>query len=201
MYKNYIKRLLDMVAALIGLIILSPILLILIIILSVSFNGNPFFLHPRPGKNGVIFKVLKFKSMNDKKDEHGNLLPHNMRVTKTGDVIRKLSLDELPQLINVLKGDMSLIGPRPLEVRYLPLYNEFQNRRHHVKPGISGWAQVNGRNAVSWDEKFKMDVWYVDNISFITDLKIILLTIKKVLLRKDINASESLNMAPFLGND
>ena len=201
MYKNYIKRLLDMVAALIGLIILSPILLILIIILSVSFNGNPFFLHPRPGKNGVIFKVLKFKSMNDKKDEHGNLLPHNMRVTKTGDVIRKLSLDELPQLINVLKGDMSLIGPRPLEVRYLPLYNEFQNRRHHVKPGISGWAQVNGRNAVSWDEKFKMDVWYVDNISFVTDLKIILLTIKKVLLRKDINASESLNMAPFLGND
>ncbi|WP_298499397.1 sugar transferase [uncultured Algibacter sp.] len=200
MYKNYIKRLLDIVASLIGLIILLPIILLLILILFISFNGNPFFLHPRPGKNGVIFKVIKFKSMNDKTDDKGELLPHNLRVTKTGDFIRKLSLDELPQLINVLKGDMSLIGPRPLEVRYLPLYNDFQKQRHNVKPGISGWAQVNGRNSVSWDEKFKMDVWYVKNISFITDLKIIILTIKKVLLRKDVNASETLNMAPFLGN-
>ncbi|MDG1728589.1 MAG: sugar transferase [Algibacter sp.] len=200
MYKNYFKRLLDIVAAIVGLIILSPIIIFLIIVLSISFKGNPFFLHPRPGKNSVIFKVLKFKSMNDKTDENGVLLPHNMRVTKTGDFIRKLSLDELPQLINVLKGDMSLIGPRPLEVRYLPLYNDFQKQRHNVKPGISGWAQVNGRNAVSWDEKFAMDVWYVKNISLKTDLKIVILTIKKVLLRKDVNASESLNMAPFLGN-
>ncbi|SHI48633.1 sugar transferase [Algibacter luteus] len=201
MYKNFIKRIFDIIASLIGLIILSPLIILLIIVLTISFNGTPFFLHPRPGKHGVIFKVIKFKSMNDKKDEHGVLLPHNMRVTKTGDFIRKFSLDELPQLINVLKGDMSLIGPRPLEVRYLPLYNEFQKQRHNVKPGISGWAQVNGRNTVSWDEKFEMDVWYVNNISFITDLRIILLTIKKVLLRKDINASETLNMAPFLGNN
>jgi lipopolysaccharide/colanic/teichoic acid biosynthesis glycosyltransferase len=200
MYKNFFKRLFDIIASLIGLIILSPIIILLILILSISFKGTPFFLHPRPGKNGKIFKVLKFKSMNDKKDENGDLLPHNMRVTKTGDFIRKFSLDELPQLINVLKGDMSLIGPRPLEVRYLPLYNDFQKQRHNVKPGITGWAQVNGRNTISWDEKFKMDVWYVENMSFLTDIKIILLTIKKVLLRKDINASESLNMAPFLGN-
>ncbi len=200
MYKNFFKRLFDIIASLIGLIILSPIIILLILILSISFKGTPFFLHPRPGKNGKIFKVLKFKSMNDKKDENGDLLPHNMRVTKTGDFIRKFSLDELPQLINVLKGDMSLIGPRPLEVRYLPLYNDFQKQRHNVKPGITGWAQVNGRNTISWDEKFKMDVWYVENMSFLTDIKIILLTVKKVLLRKDINASESLNMAPFLGN-
>lgn len=201
MYKNYIKRLFDIVAALFGLIVFSPIIILLVIVLSITYMGNPFFVHPRPGKNGKIFKLIKIKSMNDKTDENGELLPHHLRVTKIGDVIRKLSLDEIPQLINVLKGDMSLIGPRPLEVDYLPLYNDFQKQRHNVRPGISGWAQVNGRNSVSWDEKFKMDVWYVQNLSFKTDLKIILLTVKKVLLRKDINANENLSMSRFMGNN
>lgn len=201
MYKKYIKRLLDIVAALIGLIVFSPIIILLIIVLSISYKGNPFFVHPRPGKNGTIFKLIKIKSMNDKTDEKGVLLPHHLRVTKIGDFIRKLSLDELPQLINVLKGDMSLIGPRPLEVRYLPLYSNYQNQRHNVRPGISGWAQVNGRNAISWNKKFDLDVWYVNNVSFKTDLKILLLTLKKVVLKENVNLSETLNMAPFEGNN
>lgn len=201
MYKNYIKRLLDILAALIGLIVFSPIILLLIIILSISYKGNPFFVHPRPGKNGKIFKLIKIKSMNDKTDENGDLLPHHLRVTKIGDFIRKLSLDELPQLINVLKGDMSLIGPRPLEVRYLPLYNDFQKQRHNVRPGITGWAQVNGRNSISWDKKFELDVWYVNNVSLKTDFKIFLLTLKKVILKENVNLSATLNMAPFEGNN
>lgn len=200
MYKNYIKRLLDIFASVIGLIIFSPLILILILVLAISYKGNPFFFHPRPGKNSKIFKVIKFKSMNDKTDENGELLPHHLRVTKIGDFIRNLSLDELPQLINVLKGDMSLIGPRPLEVRYLPLYNDFQSQRHNVKPGISGWAQVNGRNAISWDKKFELDVWYVNNVSFKTDFKIFLLTLKKVVLKENVNLSENINMSPFEGN-
>ena len=201
MYKNYFKRLFDIVASLIGLIVFSPIIILLVIILSISYKGNPFFVHPRPGKNGVIFKLIKIKSMNDKTDDNGVLLPHHLRVTKIGNFIRKLSLDELPQLINVLKGDMSLIGPRPLEVRYLPLYSDYQNQRHNVRPGISGWAQVNGRNAISWDKKFELDVWYVNNVSFKTDFKILLLTLKKVVLKENVNLSESLNMAPFEGNN
>ena len=201
MYKNYFKRLLDTVAAISGLIVFSPVIILLIIVLSISYKGNPFFVHPRPGKNGVIFKLIKLKSMNDKTDNNGVLLPHHLRVTIIGDFIRKLSLDELPQLINVLKGDMSLIGPRPLEVRYLPLYSKYQNQRHNVRPGISGWAQVNGRNAISWDKKFDLDVWYVNNVSFKTDLKILLLTLKKVVLKENVNLSESLNMAPFEGNN
>ena len=201
MYKNYFKRLLDIVAALIGLIVFSPIIILLIIVLSISYKGNPFFFHSRPGKNGVIFKLIKIKSMNDKTDENGVLLPHHLRVTKIGDYIRKLSLDELPQLINVLKGDMSLIGPRPLEVCYLPLYSDYQNQRHNVRPGISGWAQVNGRNAISWKKKFDLDIWYVNNLSFKTDFKILLLTLKKVVLKENVNLSETLNMAPFKGNN
>ena len=163
--------------------------------------GNPFFVHPRPGKNGKIFKLIKLKSMNDKTDENGVLLAHQLRVTKVGDFIRKLSLDELPQLINVLKGDMSLIGPRPLEVDYLPLYNNYQKQRHNVRPGISGWAQVNGRNAISWDKKFDLDVWYVNNLSFKTDFKIFMLTLKKVILKENVNLSATLNMTRFDGNN
>jgi undecaprenyl phosphate N,N'-diacetylbacillosamine 1-phosphate transferase len=200
MYKNYIKRLLDIVVALIGVIVFSPIIILLIVILSISYKGNPFFVHPRPGKNGKLFKLIKIKSMNDKTDENGVLLPDNLRVTKIGDFIRKLSLDELPQLINVLKGDMSLIGPRPLLIDYLPLYNSHQKQRHNVRPGISGWAQVNGRNNISWEEKFNFDVWYVQNISLKTDFKIVLLTIKKVLLKKDVDQSGTINPVPFFGN-
>lgn len=200
MYKNYFKRLIDIFAALIGLIVFSPVIVALIIILGLSYNGTPFFVQARPGRNSLIFHLIKFKSMSDKKDENGELLPDHLRMTKIGDFIRKSSLDELPQLFNVLKGDMSLIGPRPLLVRYLPLYNDYQKQRHDVRPGISGWAQINGRNTLSWNEKFDLDVWYVKNVSLKTDLKIIFLTIKKVLLRKDINASENLNMAPFMGN-
>src|SRR5690606_31873546 len=149
----------------------------------VANNGRPFFLQPRPGKGGEVFKIIKFKTMNDKKDADGNLLSDAERLTPIGAFIRKTSLDEIPQLINVLKGDMSLIGPRPLLVQYLPLYNEFQKRRHEVRPGMTGWAQVNGRNTISWDKKFEYDVWYVDHLSFLLDMKILLLTIKKVFVR------------------
>ena len=201
MYKKYFKRLFDIIASFVGLIILSPVVLILIPILYISFKGNPFFIHKRPGKNEEIFELLKFKSMTDKMDEHGELLPYHLRITKIGSFIRKLSLDEIPQLINVLKGDMSLIGPRPLLVDYLPLYNDYQKQRHNVKPGISGWAQVNGRNSISWDKKFDLDIWYVNNVSFKTDFKIILLTIKKVILKENVNLSENINMTPFKGSN
>lgn len=201
MYKNFIKRLLDLLVAFFGLLIFLPVILALIIILVISFGGNPFFVQPRPGKHGNIFKLIKFKSMTDKKDENGVLLDHHLRVTKTGNIIRKLSLDELPQLINVLKGDMSLIGPRPLLVQYLPLYSDHQKQRHNVRPGISGWAQVNGRNSISWEKKFDLDVWYVNNISFKTDFKIFILTLKKVILKEGVNMSESLNMTTFNGHN
>src|SRR5690606_27112101 len=179
----FFKRWLDFVAALIGLLLLSPILLIMTFCLFFFNDGKPFFLQFRPGKGGKVFRIIKFKTMNDRKDKDGNLLPDSKRITPLGAFVRKTSLDEILQLINVLKGDMSLIGPRPLLVQYLPLYNAHQARRHEVRPGITGWAQVNGRNAISWKQKFDYDVWYVNNISFLLDSKILLMTIKKVFVR------------------
>lgn len=200
MYKTYFKRILDFSIALLGLFILSPLLLFVIVGLTFANNGKPFFFQLRPGKNGEIFRIVKFKTMNDKKDHEGNLLPDAKRLTKIGSFVRKTSLDELPQLFNVLKGEMSLIGPRPLLPEYLPLYSKTQNRRHEVKPGITGWAQVNGRNAIGWNQKFDYDVWYVDNLSFLVDFKILFLTIKKVLVREDISSTTSVTMEKFNGN-
>ncbi len=199
MYQHFFKRLFDLVIALVGLIILSPLFLILWIWLSIAYKGaGAFFLQERPGKDEKIFKVIKFKTMNDKRDEQGNLLPDNERLTKIGRWIRSLSLDEIPQLINVLKGDMSLIGPRPLLVEYLPLYDEVQRRRHEVRPGITGWAQVNGRNAISWQQKFDYDVWYVDHVSLSLDLKILLKTIQKVFKKEGISADGHVTMPSFI---
>jgi len=200
-YRLYFKRIIDFVFAVIGLIILSPLFLILWIWLSIANKGaGAFFVQERPGKDEKIFKVIKFKTMNDRRDENGNLLPDNERLTTIGRWIRSLSLDELPQLINVLKGDMSLIGPRPLLVQYLPLYDEVQRRRHEVRPGITGWAQVNGRNAISWQEKFAYDVWYVDHLSLSLDIKILLKTIEKVFKREGINSGTYVTMELFKGN-
>jgi lipopolysaccharide/colanic/teichoic acid biosynthesis glycosyltransferase len=201
LYAVFVKRLFDFLAALIGLIMISPILIFLIIVLSVSNKGKPFYYQKRTGKYGKLFTIIKLKTMNDNVDSEGNLLPALERVTKAGDICRKYSLDEIPQLINILKGDMSLVGPRPLLPQYLKLYNKTQNRRHEVMPGISGWAQVNGRNAISWDKKFEYDIYYVDNQSFLLDLKIIWLTIDKVINRKDINNSESQDMPMFTGTE
>ena len=190
MYKHFFKRVLDFVISLIALICISPILLVVTIWLHFANKGaGAFYTQERPGKDGKLFKVVKFKSMTDETDEEGNLLPNYMRITPVGAFIRKTSLDELPQLFNVLKGDMSLIGPRPLLPKYLELYSPEQARRHEVRPGISGWAQCHGRNNISWTEKFRLDVWYVDHCTFWTDIKVVLLTIKKVLLRKDINSA------------
>jgi len=200
MYKSFFKRTIDLFGACIGLLLLSPIVLFVTFGLTITNNGKPFFFQLRPGKGCKIFKIMKFKTMNDKKDKGGNLLPDKMRLTKIGAFVRKASLDELPQLLNVIKGEMSLIGPRPLLPEYLPLYSKTQNRRHEVKPGITGWAQVNGRNAISWPEKFKFDVWYVDHLSFLVDLKIIISTIKKVLVREDISSTTSVSMETFKGN-
>ena len=192
MYKHFFKRFIDFCVSLIALICISPILFVLVIILYFSNKGaGVIFSQERPGKDSRIFKVYKFKSMTDEKDENGELLPNEQRVTKVGSFIRKYSLDELPQLFNVLKGDMALIGPRPLMPRYLKLYSPEQARRHEVRPGISGWAQVNGRNTITWTEKFKYDVWYVDHCSLLLDIKIIILTIKNVLSHKDINSSNN----------
>ena len=199
MYPSAIKPFFDFISALIGLILLSPIFIIVTLLLTFSNNWKPFFFQLRPGKNGIIFKIVKFKTMNDKKDKEGNLLPDAKRLTKIGSFVRKTSLDEIPQLLNVIKGDMSIVGPRPLLTHYLHLYNEFQNRRHDVKPGITGWAQVNGRNAISWDQKFDYDVWYVDNISFSLDIKILLKTIIKVLKSDGINAADAATIEPFDG--
>ncbi|WP_100615840.1 sugar transferase [Confluentibacter citreus] len=201
LYKNVIKRIMDLVIAFIALILLFPIFLIVFIALTISNSGKPFFFQIRPGKNEKLFKIIKFKTMNDKKDAQGNFLDFDKRVTKLGKFARKYSLDEIPQLFNVLKGDMSLIGPRPLMVEYLPLYNDTQKRRHEVKPGITGWAQVNGRNAILWVKKFEYDVWYVDNVSLMLDIKILLLTIKKVIVKDGVNSSENLNMTTFTGGD
>jgi len=199
MYKNYLKRIFDFVFSLMGITLLLPIFLIVMVGLFLSNNGKPFFFQLRPGKNGKVFKIIKFKTMNDKKDSNGNLLSDAERLTAVGSFVRKTSLDEIPQLINVLKGDMSLIGPRPLLVQYLPLYNEHQARRHEVRPGITGWAQVNGRNAISWNQKFDYDVWYVENISFILDCKIFFLTAKKVFIREGISADGHVTIEPFKG--
>ncbi|TYP94600.1 lipopolysaccharide/colanic/teichoic acid biosynthesis glycosyltransferase [Sphingobacterium allocomposti] len=200
MYKSIIKRIVDVLMAGIGLVAVSPIFIIVTIGLFFANQGRPFFYQQRPGKGGRIFKIVKFKTMNDKKDAEGNLLPDADRLTSIGAFVRRTSLDELPQLINVLKGDMSLIGPRPLLVQYLPLYNVHQARRHEVKPGITGWAQVNGRNAISWEQKFDYDVWYVDNVSLGLDIKIFFLTIKKVFVREGISAEGQATMEPFKGN-
>lgn len=199
MYKIIFKRLFDFILSLLGFLFILPIFLVVLIGLYFANQGKPFFIQQRPGKNGVIFKIIKFKTMNDKKDGKGNLLSDAERLTSIGKFVRKTSLDEIPQLINVIKGDMSLIGPRPLLIQYLSLYNDFQNRRHEVKPGITGWAQVNGRNAISWDKKFELDVWYVDNISFVLDIKIIFRTIQKVVKSEGINAIDAATIEPFNG--
>jgi lipopolysaccharide/colanic/teichoic acid biosynthesis glycosyltransferase len=199
-YKSIIKRLLDFLAALVGIVVASPILLFLIIVLAIANNGKPFFFQPRTGKNGRIFTIVKFKTMNDKTDANGNLLPGDQRITKVGNFCRKYSLDEISQIFNILKGDMSLIGPRPLLPKYLTRYNERQKRRHLVVPGITGWAQVNGRNAISWEEKFELDNYYVDHQSFLLDLKIFFKTIDKVINRKDINSSNDKAMPEFMGS-
>ncbi|WP_400081446.1 sugar transferase [Winogradskyella sp. R77965] len=201
MYRNFIKRIFDFFAALVGLLIVSPIFLVLVISLFILNNGKPFFYQARSGKNGKLFTIIKFKTMTDKTDNEGNLLPVVDRVTKVGGICRKLSLDELPQLLNILRGDMSLIGPRPLLPRYLDRYNKRQYRRHEVMPGITGWAQVNGRNAISWEQKFEYDVYYVDNQSISLDLKIVLKTIDKVINRKDINNSDNIDMPEFFGSN
>lgn len=201
MYTRFFKRFFDFTIAILGLLILSPIFLIVTIFLCIANNGKPFFFQARPGKDEKIFKIIKFKSMNDKKDTAGNLLSDAERKTKVGSFVRKTSLDELPQLINVLKGDMSLIGPRPLLVQYLPLYKDHQKRRHQVRPGITGWAQVNGRNAISWQQKFQYDVEYVDNLSFTLDLKILFLTLKKVVIKEGISQEGQATMEMFNGNN
>lgn len=197
---TYIKRFLDLVVALMVLIAISPIFIAITILLFIANNGYPFYFQKRPGKNEKVFTICKFKSMNDKKDENGKLLPDGDRITKVGAFVRKTSLDEIPQLLNVVKGDMSFVGPRPLMVSYLELYNDFQKKRHLVKPGVTGWAQVNGRNAISWDQKFEYDVWYVENQSFFLDFKILLLTVKKVFRTEGISASDNATMPRFTGN-
>lgn len=199
MYKAFFKRVLDFLAAFIGLIILFPVFVVVILCLAYYNKGSIFFFQERPGLKGKIFKVIKFKTMTDAKDKEGNLLPDAERLTKFGGFVRTTSLDEIPQLINVLKGDMSLIGPRPLLVSYLPLYNAEQAKRHNVRPGITGWAQVNGRNAISWEQKFEYDVWYVNHLGFLLDCKIFFLTIKKVFVREGITSDTSVTMEPFKG--
>lgn len=202
MYKHFFKRFFDFWISLIVLIIISPILLVVTIWLHFANKGaGAFFTQDRPGKDGKIFKVIKYKTMTDERDADGDLLPDEDRLTKVGKFVRSTSIDELPQLFNVLKGDMALIGPRPLRVEYLPLYSKEQARRHEVRPGISGWAQCHGRNSISWTEKFKLDVWYVDHVSLLTDLKVIIITIKNVLTRKDISAEGSATMPFFDGTN
>lgn len=202
MYKHFFKRAIDFTIVLMALLVIWPFLLIIYIWLTIANKGaGAIFYQERPGKDGKIFKVMKFKSMTDERDTEGNLLPDEQRLTKVGKFVRATSIDELPQLINVLKGDMALIGPRPLRVHYLPLYSKEQARRHEVRPGITGWAQVNGRNNISWTKKFELDVWYVDHCSLLTDIKVILLTIKKVLFREDINNDAVATMYPFDGTN
>ena len=202
MYKSFFKRVIDFTIVLSVLILIWPILLCITIWLHFANKGaGAFFTQERPGKDGEIFKVIKFKTMTDEKDAEGNLLPDSERLTKIGKFVRSTSIDELPQLINVLKGDMSLIGPRPLLPQYLPLYSAEQARRHEVRPGITGWAQCHGRNAITWTEKFKLDVWYVDNISFWTDVKVVFITAKKVLFREDINSATAATMEYFDGTN
>lgn len=200
LYRNFFKPFLDFVISLVAFIIFSPLFILIAVMLSIVNRGSPFFVQLRPGKNQNGFRLIKFKTMNDRKDKNGNILPDSERLTPAGKLIRKTSLDEIPQLLNVIKGDMSLIGPRPLLVEYLPLYDDFQKRRHEVKPGITGWAQINGRNAISWKQKFVYDVWYVDNLSFLLDVKIFFRTIKKVFISEGINSATSQTMEKFIGN-
>lgn len=202
LYKSFFKRFFDFWISLIALVCISPILLVVTIWLYFANKGaGALFFQERPGKDAKIFKVIKFKTMTDERDAEGNLLPDEVRLTKVGRFVRSTSIDELPQLINVLKGDMALIGPRPLLVQYLPLYSPEQARRHEVRPGISGWAQCHGRNKISWTEKFKLDVWYVDHLSLMTDLKVIFITIKKVLFRENINSDNDATMEDFDGTN
>ncbi len=199
LYKKFFKRLFDLVVAVPAFLLLSPLFLLVAAMLAVANRGTPFFFQRRPGKNERVFRVIKFKTMNDRRDRMGDLLPDEDRITPVGGFVRKTSLDEIPQLLNVILGDMSLVGPRPLLVDYLPLYNAEQRRRHEVKPGITGWAQVNGRNAITWKQKFIFDVWYVDHMSFLLDLKILLLTVKKVFKSEGISSSTSATMERFTG--
>lgn len=202
MYCRFFKRLFDIIISFTALVCLSPILVVVTIWLHFANKGaGAFFLQERPGKNAKIFKIIKYKTMTDERDENGNLLPDALRLTKVGKFVRSTSIDELPQLFNVLKGDMSLIGPRPLLIQYLPLYSPTQARRHEVRPGITGWAQCHGRNAINWQERFTLDVWYVDNVNILTDIKIVFITIKKVLCRSDISSATSATMEPFNGNN
>jgi lipopolysaccharide/colanic/teichoic acid biosynthesis glycosyltransferase len=201
MYRRLFKSLLDFLFSLSALLLLLPLLLVLTALLALANGGQPFFFQTRPGKHGKLFRIVKFKTMNDKRDETGFLLPDAERLTSIGKLVRKSSLDEIPQLINVLKGDMSLIGPRPLLVEYLPLYSKEQARRHSVRPGITGWAQVNGRNAISWQKKFELDVWYVDHLSFLLDIRILFLTLKKVFKREGISQAGEATMEVFNGNN
>lgn len=200
LYRLYLKRILDIIAVVLLFVVLLPIIILVLLLLMINNLGSPLFFQTRPGKGGRLFRVIKFKTMNEAKDSSGNLLPDDQRLTLLGNLIRKTSLDEIPQLVNVLKGDMSLIGPRPLLVEYLPLYSGLQARRHDIKPGITGWAQVNGRNLVNWKERFEMDVWYVENVSFLLDLKIVYWTIYKIFKSEGISSHNSVTMEKFKGN-
>ena len=200
MYRKYIKRILDFILSLIALVILSPIILVIAILVRIKLGSPVIFKQRRPGLNEKIFTLYKFRTMTDAKDENGNLLPDNIRLTKFGKILRSTSLDELPELFNILKGDMSIVGPRPLLVKYLPLYNENQKHRHDVRPGFTGWAQCNGRNALSWEEKFDLDIYYVNHVSFFIDVKILFKTIKIVLLREGISSDTSVTMEEFRGS-
>lgn len=200
MYRFYLKPFFDFILSLLGLVLISPLFLLVLILLAFANSGKPFFTQLRPGRNAKIFKIIKFKTMTDKRDAEGKLLPDKERITRVGKLVRSTSLDELPQLINVLKGDMSLVGPRPLLVKYLPLFSGEQARRHEVRPGITGWTQVNGRNALSWNKKFELDVWYVENISFRLDIKILFLTMVKVFKREGISQQGQATMEAFEGN-
>ncbi|GAB5400301.1 MAG: sugar transferase [Aureisphaera sp.] len=201
MYKSFIKPLFDIVFGIVAFVVLFPIFLVMTLLLGLHLKGNPFFLQKRPGKKERIFKVVKFKTMTDAKDDNGNLLPDKDRLTSLGKWVRSTSLDEIPQLLNVIKGDMSFVGPRPLLPHYLSLYNDFQKQRHDVVPGITGWAQVNGRNAISWEQKFEYDVYYAQHIGFALDLKILIKTVAKVFLRKDISGDNTVTTTPFKGTD
>ena len=199
MYAKCFKRIIDFSLSLIALIILSPLLVVLMILGTVFMGGNPFFIQKRPGKDEKIFNLIKFRSMDSRKDKNGNLLPDSMRLNKYGRILRRLSLDELPELINILKGDMAIVGPRPLVVKYLSRYNEEQHHRHDVLPGLTGYAQAHGRNGVSWEDKFAMDVWYTKHITFIGDIKIILATVMTVIKREGISSNTSVTMEEFMG--
>ncbi len=202
MYRKHFKRIIDFTLSLLGLLVLSPIFLVLSLLLAVANRGaGAFFTQARPGKDEKIFRVIKFKTMTDERDIEGQHLPDAQRLTKIGKFVRSTSLDEIPQLLNVLKGDMSLIGPRPLLVQYLPLYSESQKQRHKVRPGITGWAQVNGRNTIGWKEKFELDVWYVQNMNLILDIKIVLMTVQKIFKREGISSDTSVTMEAFRGNE